>query len=85
MDVWQIAPLTDGGYARCKNPAGCHTFYSQEIIANFGTVWMYAWIGVASPGGSGDSRQIGAFWPRGQYREAWVGKEGLVDEWEGVS
>jgi hypothetical protein len=77
--------LTDGGYARCINPQGCHAFYSQDIIANYGTVWMYSWVGVSSGTSGVEQRQLGAFWPQGQYKEPGLGKEGLIDEWEGVS
>lgn len=85
QQVWRSAALTDGGYARCINPAGCHAFYSQDIIASYGTVWMYKWNGWTSPTGSdGIGRQIGAFWPLGNYEETGLGKEGFVDEWEGV-
>lgn len=81
---WVSAPLTSGGYARCK--AVCHGFAAPypTVIAQQGDVWLYAWNGVSS-GTSGLERiQIGAFWPIGQYKVAGVGVEGFADEWEGV-
>jgi hypothetical protein len=83
---WQPAALKDGGYARCKNPSGCHDFASNQVIANYGTVWMYQWNGQsASTAGYPAGRGIGAFWPQGQYQQPFIGSEGFVDEWEGVA
>jgi hypothetical protein len=84
--VWQSAPLRDGGYARCKNPAGCHDFSSDVLIANYGTIWMYAWNGRSAPTTSSPlGRGIGAFWPQGNYQQPGIGVEGFIDEWEGVA
>lgn len=70
----------------CKNTAGCHAFGSGEVIANYGTVWMYAWNGRSAADATYPSgRTIGAFWPQGQYMEPGVGTEGFADEWQGVA
>jgi hypothetical protein len=93
---WVSAPLVDGGYARCKTAAGCHSISYPcpqglnppaacsypDIIAQQGDVGMYKWNGIMNNG-----RVIAALWPIGQYMTSTpgVGGEGWAEEWEGVA
>jgi hypothetical protein len=76
--TWIAAPLTNGGYARCKSIGGCHSiaypcppllnttgpaFCSYpNIIANYGDVRLQAWNGI---GAYPSERIVAALWPIG--------------------
>jgi len=91
---WVSAPITDGGYVRCKRAGGCLSVDAYcpqglnppavctypDVFAHQGDVMVYRWNGYTSG-------PTGAFWPIDKVGVPYAGFEGLITttDWEGVA
>jgi hypothetical protein len=85
---WVRAPLSNGGYARCKNPNGCRTWVAphNEVVAEYGEVMEGALFDGWSAAADGyPPVQILVVHAIGSNNVPYTGIYSRADDWEGVA